>query len=86
MTGIIIAAVVYLIIDAIIAYYMKEVAYAKGYDDNAHAWAMSFWLGLPGWLYVVALPDLIQRKNQEELMKLLSNSNISSTDDELPDL
>ncbi|MBQ8247524.1 MAG: hypothetical protein IJZ42_10360 [Lachnospiraceae bacterium] len=85
MVGII-AAIVYLIIDGIIAYYMKQVAYAKGYDDNAHAWAISFWLGLPGWIYVVALPDLIQRKNQEELIKLLSNGNVNSTDDELPDL
>lgn len=63
--------IVYLVINGIIANFMKNVAYAKGYDDNAHAFAMCFWLGIAGWLYVVALPDLVERKNQEEIINLL---------------
>ena len=54
----VIMAGVYFVINGIVASFMRNVAYAKGYDDNAHAFAMSFWLGVAGWLYVVALPDL----------------------------
>lgn len=72
--GIIIAiSIIYFIIDIIVANYMKNVAYVKGYDDNAHAFALCFWLGVAGWLYVVALPDLVARKNQEEIIELLKN-------------
>lgn len=77
--------VVYLIIDGIVASYMKQVAYLKGYDDNAHTFAICFWLGLPGWLYVVALPDLVARKNQETIVKLLAN-NPTQVSEELPEL
>lgn len=85
---VLILVLVLLIIDVIIANYMKEVAYAKGYDDNAHAFALCFWLGVAGWCYVIALPDLIVRKNQEELIKLLSggNSNLQYDNSDLPDL
>lgn len=76
--------VVYIIVDLIFADYMKNVAYAKGYDDNAHAFAICFWFGPVGCLYVVALPDLVARKNQEEIIALLSKS--GTVVDELPEL
>ena len=50
----VIIAGVCFVINGIVASFMRNVAYAKGYDDNAHAFAMSFWLGVAGWLYVVA--------------------------------
>lgn len=83
--GIFVVLVVYLVINGITAYYMKNVAYAKGYDDNAHAFAMCFWLGIVGLLYVVALPDLVQRKNQEEIIALLRKQPLQE-DVELPEL
>lgn len=85
-----IIAAVYLVINGIVAYHMKNVAYSKGYDDDASAWAMSFWLGIPGWLYVLALPDLVARKNQEIIIELLTNGNNNAIgeieQDELPEL
>jgi len=63
--------VVFLCIQALLANFMKEVAYAKGYDDNAHAFAMCFWLGIYGCLYVIALPDLKAQKAQEEIAEVL---------------
>lgn len=83
-----IVVLVYLVINVIVASYMKNVAYAKGYDDNAHAFAISFFLGIAGWIYVVALPDLIARDNQEKIIRLLSNGALSGTDGrgDLPEL
>lgn len=83
-----IVLLVYVVVNVIVANYMKNVAYAKGYDDNAHAFAISFIFGIAGWLYVVALPDLIARDNQEKIIRLLSNGSLSGTKDnaDLPDL
>lgn len=81
---------VIIVINVLIAFYMDEVAKLKGYE-NAVFWRC-FWLGLPGWLYVVALPDLNLRKSQEQIVKLLeSNTRVSNTEiiyenDELPPL
>lgn len=88
MKYIVIIIVVYLVINGIVASFMKNAAYAKGYDDNAHAFAMSFWLGVAGWLYVVALPDLVARENQERIIQILTNGSSSEEkrQDDLPDL
>lgn len=58
----------YFIINLILAHFFKQVAYAKGFDDKCHAWALVFWLGLFGCLYVVALPDLNARKVSADLL------------------
>lgn len=50
---------------------MKQVAYAKGYDDRAHAWALTFWFGPIGFLYVISLPDLVLREQNKEIISLL---------------
>lgn len=86
MSIVLVVCIWYLINNAIIASFLKNAAYAKGYDDNCHAWAVSFWLGLPGWIYVASLPDLVQRKNQEAIINLLSKGNVEVNKDELPDL
>lgn len=80
---------VYFVVNLIVAEFMKNVAYAKGYDDNAHAFGVAFWLGLPGWLYVVALPDLVARDNQGKILAALGQKNSKSydeSDDQLPTL
>lgn len=61
-------AAVYFIINLILAHFFKQVAYAKGFDDKCHAWALVFWLGLFGCLYVCALPDLNVRKINADLL------------------
>ena len=49
----------------------SEVATLKGYNDKKYYW-ICFWLGLPGWLLVVALPN--------------RGNSIPVISDELPDL
>lgn len=68
--GIIVLAV-YFILCAIFASKMQSVAALKGYGIDAHAWAMCFWLGILGGIYVIALPDLIQQKQNQQLIELL---------------
>ena len=58
MTGfIVIAGLVILAINLIVARKFEDVAFKKGYDEDVHSYAMCFWLGIIGYLYVIALPD-----------------------------
>lgn len=90
---IVVILIVLLVINLIGAGKMSDVAYAKGYDDSIHAFAMCFWLGIIGYLYVIALPDIEARRKQDAIIELLKN-NTSGTDrrevlfenDELPPL
>lgn len=98
MAGLFIGAIIMLIVNLVVASYMQDVAFTKGYDTNAHAFAMCFWLGIIGVLYVIALPDLVARANQERIIEqqekmikcLCGEANINTTesvvDDELPPL
>ena len=36
----------------------ESIAFIKGYGKEIHSFAMCFWLGIVGYLYVIALPDL----------------------------
>ncbi len=63
--------IVIIIFNVIIAGIMDEVATLKGYEESVF-WKC-FWLGLAGWLYVVALPDLKTRENQEKIIKYFEN-------------
>lgn len=49
---------------------MRKAAAMKGHGDKAHAWAMCFWLGLIGGIYVIALPDLIQQNQNQQIIEL----------------
>ncbi len=66
--------VAYIIIMVKLANHMRDIAYSKGYDDRWHPWAWSFWLGILGFIYVLALPDLVARKNQETMIALLGGN------------
>ena len=68
--------VAWIIIMVKLANHMRDIAYAKGYDDRWHPWAWSFWLGVLGFIYVLALPDLVARKNQETMISLLSGGKV----------
>ncbi len=83
------------IIDIIMANLMQNVAFAKGYDTSIHSFAICLLLNFAGYIYVLALPDLIARKNQEEILEALKNQGTSLeenfqitkiTDEELPPL
>lgn len=58
-------------IEATYASFMKRAAIQKGYGDDAHAWALCFWLGIIGGLYVIALPDLICQNQNQQIIELL---------------
>ena len=49
---------VVLFINYVVAKKFEEIAFKKGYDDSIHSFAMCFWLGIVGYLYVIALPNL----------------------------
>ena len=36
----------------------EKIAFDKGYDENAHAFAMCFCLGFVGYIYVASMPKL----------------------------
>ena len=55
-----------------IATFMQKAATQKGYGVEAHAFAMCFWLGVIGCIYVAALPDKIQQKQNQKIIELLS--------------
>lgn len=49
---------VVLVIQYIVAKKFELIAFEKGYDKSVHSFAMCFWLGIVGYLYVIALPDI----------------------------
>lgn len=61
----------FLIIDAIGALFMRNAAILKGYGDDDHIWAICFWLGIFGYLYVIALPDKITQSQNQQIIELL---------------
>ena len=61
----------FLVIAYLIANEFYKVAQAKGYSEKKYLW-LSFWLGIIGYLLVIALPD---RGNTPKAVS-----------DELPDL
>ena len=67
-----------LLINYVIAEKFESIAEEKGYGEEIHSFAMCFWLGIIGYLYVIALPNRTQIQNQEKLISLLSNT--TSTD------
>ena len=59
----IVAIAIAIIILCFMASKMCEVASLKGYDPaKKHIFAICFWLGIFGYFYVLALPDLKLRK------------------------
>ena len=69
--GVLIGACLVLWILWYVAKQFFEAAKAKGYNDRKYLW-ICFWLGLPGWLLVCALPD--------------RGNSVPVISDELPDL
>lgn len=70
--------VIGIIVKAIGAYYMQGAAVKKWYGIKEHIWAICFWLGLPGYLYVIALPDKITQNQNRVIIELMKNKNEES--------
>ena len=62
--------IVAILISYIISKHMEGVAFEKGYDRSAHAFAMCFWLGPIGYIYVAMLPN----KRKTEAILLLAET------------
>lgn len=70
-------AVILLTIQYIVAKKFEEIAFQKGYDESIHSCAMCFWLGIVGYIYVVALPNLNNSLNGDSVI-LKSNNETNS--------
>ena len=46
----------------LVAKKFEQIAFMKGYGRESHPFVMCFWLGIVGYLYVIALPDLNARR------------------------
>lgn len=68
---IILAVVVAVSVNAVGAFFMRNAAIEKGYGDDIHAWAVCFWLGIFGYLYVIALPDKILQSQNQQIIDLM---------------
>lgn len=69
--GTILVILIGICINAYLASLMKKAGIAKGYGEDAHIWAICFWLGIMGYLYVIALPDKIQQSQNQKIIELL---------------
>ena len=67
--GLIIFLVVVLV-NVVFALIMNNVALQKGHE-NSHAFVIVLIFGVLGCLYVIALPDMIQRKQNEDILTIL---------------
>jgi len=68
---IIVGVILYILLNAIGASLMRNIAIEKGYGDSYHPWAACFWLGIFGYLYVIAMPDKIQQSQNQQILEAL---------------
>lgn len=65
-----VVALIAILINLVFASLMNAVAVSKGYE-NSHAFALVFLFGVFGMLYVIALPDLKERQQREDILAVL---------------
>ena len=68
------AVLVYLAVNFLFATLMNNIAIKKGYE-NSHAFALVFFFGVLGMLYVIALPDMKVQSQLEDILTLLLEKN-----------
>lgn len=59
-----------ILLNVIISKHMERAAIMKGHVKS-HAFALSFWFGVPGYIYTAALPDLNQQEYLESIVKAM---------------
>lgn len=79
---ILIILAVVILISYIAASAFDEIAVSKGYPPMSYFW-YCFWLGLAGWLMVVALPDRTAKPSNQTVIK---PANQAEASDRLPKL
>lgn len=82
MNLIIIGLIASIIINLILAKFMARAAALKGYGDESAPFWLVFLFGFVGCFYVIALPDLELRRQNEELISF--NKQIHAHADEKP--
>ena len=75
----IILLVAFIVVKVLIAKKFAKTAKMKGHK-KVHAFAMCFWLGLPGYIYVTCLPDL-----KTEQLKTLASKILELGEESIPD-
>lgn len=67
---------------------MADTAVMKGYNAaDMHLWAICFWLGIFGYLYVLSLPDKIVQEQNQQIIKLLEEKLSNKIEEyDLPEL
>lgn len=71
MEWIIILILALLVVNGIGATLMNKSAVLKGYGEDSHIWTICFFLGIFGYLYVIALPDKITQSQNQQIIELL---------------
>ena len=70
---------VILVINYIVGKKFEEIAVDKGYSvDQTHPFAMCFWLGIIGMIYVLALPNKKAIKVQEDILAELKKQPVKT--------
>jgi len=61
----------------VLARRFDRIAKSKGYNDNneENIFIICLFLGLPGYIYVMALPDLVKENREKEILIHLMESN-----------
>ena len=72
---ILVSVLIYIIVAALGASFMRNAALRKGYGDDIHAWAICFWLGIFGYIYIMALPDKIVQSQNQQIIELIKKEN-----------
>lgn len=67
---IIVIILVSILVNVLLAVQMKKIAWQKGQDGQI-SFFLSFFFGVFGWIYTAMLPDLVQRKQTEEILAAL---------------
>ncbi len=70
MEWLLLIVVCYFVINVAIAMSMQKIAEKKGYQQSAAFW-LTLLLGIVGCIYTAALPDLVLRKQSEDLLALI---------------
>ena len=65
---------IFIVVNYFISKKMESIAEDKGYT-NSHAFVLCFFLGIAGYLYVIALPDLVAREQMKKLLLLTEQRN-----------
>ena len=66
--------VILIIVNYFVSKKMESIAEDKGYT-NSPAFVLCFFLGIAGYLYVIAMPDLVAREQMKKLLLLTEQRN-----------